>query len=178
MNDVGRDPRALLAPAYHAYVERLSASGSLPINELSVTDARRFMRDTQQADVSGYPVTTERHAVDDLSVLVLKPERCEAPLPAIAHFHGGGWVLGDAGTHARMAREVTLAAGAAVVFVEYRRAPEAQSPQPFEQRYQALEWIQKRGRGLGLDPSRLAVAGDSKGGNLAAAVSMPAAQRA
>lgn len=177
MTNTGRNPRAQLAPEYRAFMERQDAAAGPPINELSVAEARQFMRDSQQADISRYPVVAERHPVDDFSVLVLRSKGYEAPLPVIVYLHGGGWVLGDAETHARMVREIALATHAAVVFVEYRRAPEAQFPQPLDQCYRALEWIQAQGHSLGLDQSRIAVAGDSAGGNLAAALCLLAAQR-
>ncbi len=168
---------ALLAPEYRAYIERLRATGGPPVSELSVPDARKLMRDMQQVDVSSYPVTTERHALDGFSMLILKPAALHEPLPVIVYLHGGGWVLGDAYTHARMVREIALQSQAAVVFVEYERAPEARFPLPVEQCYRSLTWLAERGRSLGLDTSRLAIAGDSAGGNLAAAVSLLAARR-
>lgn len=168
---------ALLAPEYRAYTDRLRATGGPPLSELSVSEARKLMRDMQQADVSSYPVTKERHVLHGFSLLVLKPARVEEPLPVVVYFHGGGWVLGDADTHARMVREIAVQSQAAVVFVEYERAPEARFPLSLEQCYRSLTWLAEHGRSLGLESSRLAIAGDSAGGNLAAAVALLAARR-
>lgn len=167
----------LLAPESRAYMERARAAGGPSISEMTVQQARKLMRDMQQADVSAYAVTTEQHEVDDFSVLVIKPAKIAGPLPVVLFLHGGGWVLGDAGTHARITREIAVQSQAAVVFVEYACAPESPFPMPLEQCYRALTWVAEEGRSLGLDPKRIAVAGDSAGGNLAAAVSLLAARR-
>ncbi len=97
--------------------------------------------------------------------------------PTILYLHGGGWVLGNAGTHDRLVRELAVGADAAVVFVEYDRSPEARYPVAIEQAYATAQWITAaRGR-EGLDATRLAVAGDSVGGNMAAALTIMAKQR-
>jgi acetyl esterase len=93
------------------------------------------------------------------------------------YFHGGGWVLGDDATHDRLAREIALGAAAAVVFVNYSRSPEARHPVALEECYAATQWIAANGMSVAIDGSRLAVAGDSAGGNLAAAVALLAKER-
>lgn len=168
---------ALLAPEFRAYVERSRMDGGPSISELSVEEARQFMRDIQQADVSHFPVSATRYALEDFSVVLLKPMAAEKPMPVALYLHGGGWVLGDPDTHARIAREIAVHAQTAVVFVDYARAPEALFPIALEQCYRALQWVAEQGTLLGLDASRVALAGDSAGGNLAAGVSMLAARR-
>jgi acetyl esterase len=91
--------------------------------------------------------------------------------------HGGGWILGNAGTHDRLVRELAVGANAAVVFVEYDRSPEVRYPVAIEQGYATARWITEHGRSEGLDASRLAVAGDSVGGNMTAALTIMAKQR-
>lgn len=177
MTDTSRDPRARLAPEYRAYMDRLDAAGDPPLCELSLEAARRLTHDKQQADVSALPVTSARYAVDDFSVTVFKPESSETPLPVVLYLHGGGWVVGDERTYARLVRELALAVRAALVFVEYQRAPEAPFPKPLEQCYRALTWVVQEGPTLGLDQARIAVAGDSAGGNLAAALCLLANER-
>ena len=95
----------------------------------------------------------------------------------ILYIHGGGWILGNAGTHDRLVRELAVGADAAVVFVEYDRSPEARYPVAIEQAYATAQWITAGGAEQGLDASRLAVAGDSVGGNMTAAVAILAKQR-
>ncbi len=167
----------LLAPEYRAYVEGLRAQGWPPLDQLSAPDARTRMRQMQNGDVSAFAVSVERHAVDGFSAQIVKPLGMPEPLPAVVYCHGGGWALGDFETHGRMARAIAVQSGAAVVFVEYACAPEARYPVPLEQCYRAVTWIAERSGAIGLDAARIAVAGDSAGGNLAAAVSMLAAQR-
>lgn len=166
-----------LTPAYRAYMERQVAAGGRTLASLTVDEARQLMRDMQTADVSAYAVTAERHKVGDFAVEVLRPVGAPGPLPVVLYLHGGGWVLGDAQTHARMMREIVAQSRAAVVFVEYGCAPEFPFPLPLEHCYQALEWVAAKGRQLELKPSRIAVAGDSAGGNLTAALALLAKER-
>ena len=91
--------------------------------------------------------------------------------------HGGGWVLGNAGTHDRLVRELAVGANTAVVFVEYDRSPEAHYPVAIEQGYATARWITEHGATEGLDATRMAVAGDSVGGNMTAALALLAKQR-
>ena len=98
-------------------------------------------------------------------------------LPVILYMHGGGWVLGNAGTHDRLVRELAVGAGAAVVFVEYDRSPEARYPVAIEQGYATAQWITREGAAHGLDPERMAIAGDSVGGNMTAAITLMARDR-
>jgi acetyl esterase/lipase len=93
------------------------------------------------------------------------------------YFHGGCWVLNDKESFDRLLRETANAAGAGVVFVEYSRSPEARYPVAIEEAYVATRWIAENGRSINLDPSRLAVVGDSSGGNMAAAVTLLARER-
>jgi acetyl esterase len=98
-------------------------------------------------------------------------------LPVILYMHGGGWVLGNADTHDRLVREFAVGTGAAIVFVEYDRSPEAHYPVAIEQGYATAQWIKREGAAYHLDPDRMAVAGDSVGGNMTAALALMAAER-
>jgi acetyl esterase/lipase len=169
---------ALLAPEYRAYIEWLRAQSWPPLDQHSVPEARARMRLMQKGSSLPGAVTEERHALDGFSVLILRPVHAqEELLPVVVYFHGGGWVLGDCDTHARMVGEIAVQSRAAVVFVEYARAPEMRFPVPLEQCYRAVAWVAGQGRSLGLDSERIAVAGDSAGGTLASGVSILAARR-
>jgi acetyl esterase/lipase len=98
-------------------------------------------------------------------------------LPGVVYAHGGGWVFGDRQTHDRLIRSLALAADAAIVFVDYTRAPEARHPVQNEQAYAVLGWLADNGAEVGVDPERLAVAGDSYGGNMATVVARLAKRR-
>jgi acetyl esterase len=116
-------------------------------------------------------------AVSDVRVRIVRPPGVAGPLPVILYMHGGGWVLGNADTHDRLVRELAVGTGAAVVFVEYDRAPEAHYPVAIEQGYATAQWIVREGAANQLDADRIAVAGDSVGGNMAAALALMANER-
>lgn len=168
---------ALLAPEYRAYIERERAKGGRSLDRLAVAEARQLMRDMQAGGVPHDAVRVSRYAVDDFSVRIVRPAGVRGPLPIVVYYHGGGWVLGDFDTHARMVADLATASASAIVFVEYTCAPEAPFPLPLEQCYRALTWAAAQGATLGLDPKRISIAGDSAGGNLAAAVALLAARR-
>jgi acetyl esterase len=98
-------------------------------------------------------------------------------LPVVLYIHGAGWVFGDAHTHDRLVRELAVGVGAAVVFPEYDRSPEARYPVAIEQSYAVAQWIVEEGASQGLDAARFAVAGDSVGGNMSAALTLMAKER-
>jgi acetyl esterase len=98
-------------------------------------------------------------------------------LLVVMYFHGGGWVLGGADTHDRLVRELANGTHAAIVFVNYSSSPEAKYPVPVEQAYAATKWVAENGQIINVDSSRLAVAGDSVGGNMAIAVTLLAKKR-
>lgn len=113
----------------------------------------------------------------EVKVRILKPAHLRDPLPVILYTHGAGWVFGGPVTHDRLVRELAFGANAAVVFPDYVRSPEAKYPQANEEAYAAAQWVVDHGREHGLDASRMVIAGDSCGGNMAAAVSIMARQR-
>ena len=113
---------ALLAPESCSYIEWLRTLGCPPVDRLSVEEARDVMRRLQSAGLRGHAVTTERRTVDDFSVVMVRPDGVTGTLPAMVYFHGGGWVLGDFDTHARMVAEIAVRSRSAIVFVEYARA--------------------------------------------------------
>ena len=146
--------------------------------ELGPEGARKVLDDIQAAPIDKLDVDekwiTVPAEVGDVRVRIVKPRRRARPsLPAVLYVHGGGWVLGNAGTHDRLVRELAVGAEAAVVFVEYDRSPEAQYPVAIEQAYATAQWIVATAPPKGLDATRLAVAGDSVGGNMAAALAHP-----
>jgi acetyl esterase len=128
------------------------------------------------------PADVEDHIIPggpkgEISMRIVRPKERTDLLPTVMYFHGGGWVLNDKESFDRLIREIANGAGAAVVFVEYSPSPEARYPIAIEEAYAATRWIAENGRSISVDPSRLAVVGDSSGGNMAAVVTLLAKDR-
>ncbi|GAA4591053.1 acetyl esterase [Actinoplanes octamycinicus] len=174
-------PKPVLEPAAEQFA-RECASPPYPA-DLDVERARKELVAAQDpprpadAGLEVEPVEVAGGPAGRVRVRIVRPGQARGELPAILYAHGGGWVAGDFGTHGRLAGELAGQARAAVVFVEFSRAPEARYPIAVEELYATLEWVAVHGAAHRLDPCRIAVAGDSTGGNLAAAVAILAKQR-
>jgi acetyl esterase len=112
-----------------------------------------------------------------VSVRIVRPPNVSGALPAIVYVHGAGWVFGNAHTHDRLIRELAVGSQAAVIFPNYSLSPEAKYPTAIEENYAVLKWVSDQGASSSLDTRRIAVAGDSVGGNMAAALTLMAKQR-
>jgi acetyl esterase len=149
--------------------------------EMTPADARKVLEDAQSKPVSMLPVDEEwitvPAEVGDVRVRVIRPQGATGTLPVIVYMHGGGWILGNANTHDRLVRELAVGARAALAFVEYPNSPEARYPTAIEQGYATAQWITRDGASKGLDASRMAVAGESVGGNMTAALALMAKDR-
>ena len=175
-------PAVVLEPAAQALADALAAGGGPPLYTLSPDDARAVLDQAQAGDVAMAPAEVEEHTIPGgpdgtVSITVVRPVDSNGSLPAVVYTHGGGWVLGNFATHERLVRDLTAQTGAAFVFVNYPRSPEARYPVAIEQVYATVKWVAEHGAELGLDGSRLAVAGDSVGGNMTAAVTLLAKER-
>ena len=162
--------------------EFVDATANPPfLYELTPAEARKVLDDVQAAPIDKLDVDerwiTVPAEVGDVRVRIVRPPHAAGPLPVILYMHGGGWVLGNADTHDRLVRELAVGTGAAVVFVEYDRSPEAHYPVAIEQGYAAAQWVMREGAANQLDPTRIAVAGDSVGGNMTAALALMANER-
>ena len=129
---------------------------------------------TVPVDLGGVDVTEQDIEVDGVrtKLYIQRPSGVDGPLPVVLFLHGGVWIAGDFDNHQRLTHDLVTATGYAVVFVEYTPIPDAVFPTQLEECYAALQWIASEGSGAGLDASRLAVAGNSVGGNLSAALTM------
>lgn len=171
-----------LDPAGQSFLKEQERKRREDINELSVESARAALAQIQSEYVVKLPVDIEERTIlvgprGNTAIRIVRPKGSTATLPAVVYFHGGGWVLGDADTHDRLVREIAHGANAAVIFVEYTRSPEARYPVAIEEGYAVTKWVFETGKMINVDPSRIAVAGDSAGGNIAAAVTMLAKER-
>ncbi|PLZ03903.1 alpha/beta hydrolase [Burkholderia sp. WAC0059] len=155
-------------------------SGKGPaINTLPPAQARQVLTDAQNSvkvDLSGIDVSNRTIQEDGLSVpvTIVRPQGVTGTLPVFMFFHGGGWILGDFPTHERLVRDLVVQSGAVAVFVDYTPSPEAQYPVAINQAYAATKWVAEHGNEIGVDGSRLAVVGNSVGGNMATVVALMA----
>src|SRR2546423_9936883 len=143
---------------------------------------RLALDEAQSGPVSKHPVDIEDLTITDgscgqLALRILRPQNARTPLPVIVYIHGAGWVFGSTQTHDRLVRELAVGAQAAVVFPVYRLCPEARYPTALEECYMAAQWVSRRGQEYGLDAERLAVAGDSTGGNMATVITLLSRER-
>jgi len=165
------------------FLESLQKNEGPPLYTLTPNDARAVLSGLQSGLVQKLPAEIGSHTIQggpsgERSIKIVRPHGSGTEtLPAVIYTHGGGWVLGGFDTHERLLREIANGAHAAVVFVNYTRSPEAKYPTPLEEAYLATKWIAENGQTLNLDSSRIAVAGDSVGGNMAAAVTLLAKER-
>src|SRR5262249_12611985 len=149
---------------------------------LSPIAARAVLTQVQATPVTKLPASVEDTTfpvgpTGTTRIRIVRAPGQTGTLPVIMWFHGGGWDLGDKETHDRLIREIANGTGAAVVFVDYERSPEARYPVAIEQAYAATRYVAEHGSEFGLDPSRIALAGDSVGGNMVAVVSLLAKER-
>jgi acetyl esterase len=165
-----------LDPQARSLLEAMQASGPPPIFTLPVADARRARRSQLVVD----PPRVEIAKVEDdlvpgplggIPVRWYRPSP-ESGLPVTLYFHGGGWTVDDLDTHDHLCRRLASRSQSVVVSVAYRRGPEHPYPAAVEDAYAATQWVVAVGRERGVDPTRLAVAGDSAGGNLATVLAL------
>lgn len=167
-SDFLKDPH--LSKETKEYLKVLN-SGGKPVESLPVSDARNVLVDTQAAikvDVSGIEETEKVILVDehDIKLYIVRPEKTKGKLPVFIFIHGGGWALGDYQTHKRLVRDLVVESGYACVFIEYSRSPEAKYPIALNECYAATKWVAEHGDEINIDGKRLAIVGNSAGGNM------------
>lgn len=150
-----------------------------PFETMDPVDARQAVVDAQAAvdvDLSGIEVSEKTITADGFTIPlhIVRPEGVNGVLPVFIFIHGGGWVLGDFPSHQRMVRDLVVLSGAAAVFVNYTRTPDAQFPQAVNEIFAATKWVAEHGDELNVDGNRLAVVGNSVGGNMTAVTTMKA----
>jgi acetyl esterase len=167
--------QVVLEPAAQAFAE---ATANPPyLFELPVEEGRKAVDDVQSGEIAKPDADIEDLTVEGSAVRIVRPAGATGPLPVILYIHGAGWVFGNAHTHDRLIRELAVGADAAVVFPDYRRSPEAPYPSALEEAWTVARWVVEHGSEHALDASRIAVAGDSVGGNMTAALTLMAKQR-
>ena len=161
------------------FLKVLNSGTGKPLEQLSPQDARAVLVNAQasaklklpECDVSEKQIT---HSGLTVKLTVVRPAGVKTVLPVFMFFHGGGWVLGDFPTHERLVRDLVAGSGAAAAFVNYTPSPEAQYPKAINEAFAATRWIAEHGHEIDVDGKRLAVVGNSVGGNMAAVVALKA----
>lgn len=168
----------MLDPQARALLAQLESQSAPDLADLAPEECRAFFGqlvasvDAPQADVD-----VQDHQAGHITVRVYKPRNAAPDLPAVVYYHGGGWVIGSLDDYHGVCSQLCAKSGCAVVSVDYRLAPEHPFPAAVDDAFHALEWLTGHAAELGLDKTRLAVAGDSAGGNLAAVVCLLARDR-
>lgn len=166
-------------------LNNLQQQGGPPIYTLSPDKARGVLSGLQASTpIQKLPADVENRTIlggsnsKDVSTTIVRPRNSSIePLPVVIFTHGGGWVLGGFDTHERLVREIAIKANVVVVFVNYTLSPEGKYPTALEQAYATANWVARNGQSINVDSSRLAVVGDSVGGNLTAALTLLAKER-
>jgi acetyl esterase len=172
----------ILESATRRFVDEMNAQNASPLSKITLEEARAAHARGQDVPVVKLPADVEDRTIatipnNNLLIRTVRPKGSAGILPAVMYFHGGGWVLGDRQDWDRLLRDLAHAANAAIIFVEYSRSPEARYPVAIEETYAATRWVAENGREINVDSARLAVAGDSAGGNMVGAVTLLAKQR-
>jgi len=179
------DQTLVVEPKTQAWLDELAEAGAggPPLYELSPKDARDVLTSVQNSVTVVQPDADIDDRIiaggptGEVQLRIVKPKNVTGTLPIVFHTHGGGWILGDRYTHERLDRELANAVQAAVVFVDYTPAPEAHYPTQNEQAYTGLTWAFENAAEFGADAGRIALIGDSVGGNMAAALTIMSKQR-
>ncbi|MFF8831156.1 alpha/beta hydrolase [Streptomyces sp. NPDC015131] len=178
------DDQSSPSPVLETAAAEFAAATAAPpyLYQIPVDEGRKAVDEVQSGavakpEVDEEWVTVEGGPTGTVRARIVRPAGHDGPLPVILYIHGAGWVFGNAHTHDRLVRELAVGARAAVVFPEYDCSPEARYPVAIEQNYTVAQWVVREGAAHALDGTRLAVAGDSVGGNMAAALTLMAKER-
>ena len=176
-------PRQLLTPAMRGVLDRMARAGRPPLHALTPEQARAFyeaganvldLPPHRMARVDALAIPARDGALLVAELVVPHRPPHAAPLPVLLYLHGGGFTVGSVRTHAPLCRHLAHLAGCAVLSLDYRLAPEHRFPTAVHDAFDALAWLRDAAAGLGLDPGRIAVGGDSAGGTLAVVTALQA----
>jgi len=179
VTDAATDPH--IDPQVRSFLAELNKD-STPFWEFDGEKTRGVLTGLQaqtKADLSG--ITTQEKTIEvngrQVKLYIVKPEHAKRALPVVMFIHGGVWKAGNFSNHKRLVRDLVVQSGAASVFVEYTPIPDAVYPTQVEENYAAAQWVEKHGKEFGIDGSRMAVAGNSVGGNMATVLAMMSKDR-
>ncbi len=170
----------VLEPTTQHFIDSLA--GSTPIYKMTPAAARGVLASAQANPTGLLNVDIEDKVLPvgpkgSTNIRVIRPHGITGKLPVIVYFHGAGWVMGDKSTHDRLVRQLAVGSNAALVFVDYSRSPENRYPVAIEEDYAVTKYVAEHAAEFNVDASKLAVAGDSVGGNMTAVVTLLAKER-
>lgn len=179
VNNTKAENDPLILKDVRTFLQALNSGGGKPLEQLSPAEARQVLVGAQQSvpvDYSGIEESEKIITQDGitLKIRIVKPIGVKKDIPVFMFFHGGGWVLGDYPTHRRFVRDLVVESGLAAVFPDYTPSPEAHYPVAINQAYAATKWVSLHGEEIGVNGKKLAVAGNSVGGNMAAVIALMA----
>lgn len=162
-----------------AFLSAINTPDAKPMETMTPGDARKVLEGAQtsvEVDMTGVDIEEKTITEDEMQIklFIMRPADVKETLPVFMFFHGGGWVLGDFPTHQRLLRDLVVESGMVGVHVEYTRSPEAHFPMSLNECYAATKWVATHAKEINVDGMRMAVVGNSVGGNLTTAVAMMA----
>lgn len=171
-----------IEPNTRAFLEKINSQKGPKLIELPIEKAREVFASLQDVPVKKEAVSFEdvvfkTDTKGDINVRIVRPENSKTKLPVIFYCHGAGWVFGDKNVYDRLMRDLVAGTGAALVFVDFSRSPEAKYPTAIEELFAAAQYLCKNASKYNLDPDNMVVAGDSVGGNMATVLAMMAKER-
>jgi acetyl esterase len=159
------------------FLHELNSSGGKPLETLPPAEARQVLVSAQKGAILPPCDVEDRQIEQDnlqVRITIVRPKGSTGVLPVFMFFHGGGWILGDYPTHERFVRDLVVDTGFAAIFVNYTPSPEAQYPEAINQAFAATKWVARHGAEINIDPHRLAIVGNSVGGNMTAVIALKA----
>lgn len=170
-----------IEPNTRKFLEKINSQTGPKLTDLPLDKAREVFSSLQDVPVHKAPASYEdlvfKTESKDINVRIYRPENSKGKLPVIFYCHGAGWVFGDKNVYDRLCRDLVAGSGAALVFTDFSRAPEAKFPTAIEEFYAAAKYVNDNADKHNLDATKMLVAGDSVGGNMATVLSMMVKER-
>jgi acetyl esterase len=172
----------ILEKTTESFIDKIKSQGGKPLYKMTPEEARQVLDKIQSEPVKKPKVQVEDKTIPvgpkgKTSIKILRPQNVQGELPVVVYVHGAGWILGNYGNFERLVCDLVDGAQVGLVFVNYSLSPENRYPTALEEIYETAKYISENGKQFNFDGSRLAIAGDSVGGNMATAVSLLAKER-
>ena len=154
------------------FVNEIESENSTPLYELTAQEARDFLKNLQSKTCKKIEADITEIDIEGVKTFIVRPQNNTEKLPAVLYLHGGGWVMGDEYVFDNLIRKIANCSDTVVVFPQYSPAPEAQYPQQINEAYSVLNYIYNNAEKLNIDKNKIALMGDSAGGNMATVLAL------